>query len=48
MVNIPKAKFLECSLATIDCYLFTFIHFIHNFALVMFGSVPLFSRFAVC
>lgn len=35
MVNIPKAKFLECSLATIDCYLFTFIHFIHNFALVM-------------
>lgn len=34
MVNIPKVKFLECCLATIDCYLFTFIHFIHNSALV--------------
>ena len=41
MVNTPKAEFIECYLATIDCYLFIFIHFIHNFALVMFGSVPL-------
>lgn len=34
MVYIPKAKFLECCFATIDCYLFIIIHFIHNFALV--------------
>ena len=34
MVYIPKAKFLECCFATIDCYLFIIIHLIHNFALV--------------
>lgn len=41
MVYIPKVKFLESCLATIDCYLFIIIHFIHNFALVMSGRVLL-------